>query len=131
MGKRQRIAPTEDWRQVELLARTPEQRTYVALRPVVLIDQPVPVRARETDLPQCALYRQAPAFDRDDMAGLFSPPERHQQLAPAIRRALDLQCERPARNTHEITTICRAHFGHRPSPRTVKRLPAAGHHHAG
>ena len=127
MVRRQRMAPTDEWQQIELLVRTPEQRTYEVLRPVVLFGQPVPLRASETGLPQSTLYRQAAAFDRDGMASLFPPPmpERHQQLAPQIRQAiLDAKREYPALNIHEITTICWARFGHRPSSRTVKRLLA-------
>ncbi len=74
------MTPTEEWQQIELLVRTPEQRTYEVLRPVVLFGQPVPARAGETGLPQSTLYRQAAAFERDGMASLFppTPPERHQ-----------------------------------------------------
>lgn len=121
------MAPSDEWQQIELLVRTPEQRTYEVLRPVVLFGLPVPLRVSETGLPQSTLYRQSAAFDRDGMASLFPPsmPERHQQLAPEIRQAiLDAKREYPALNIHEITTICWARFGHRPSSRTVKRLLA-------
>jgi putative transposase len=58
------------------------------------------------------------------MASLAPPPrvECHQQLPAPIREAIiDRKREYPARNTHEITSICWARFGQRPSPRTVKR----------
>ncbi len=125
--KRQQVPPTDDWQQLQLLAKTPEQRTYELIRPVVLFGQPASIRARETGVPQRSLYRQADAFDQHGMASLTPPPkvERHRQLPAPIRQAIiDLKREYPALNTHEITTICWARFGQRPSPRTVKRILA-------
>lgn len=125
--KRQQVPPTDDWQQLQLLAKTPEQRTYELIRPVVLFGQPASVRARETGIPQRTLYRQADAFDQRGMSGLAQPPrvERHRQLPAPIRQAIiELKREYAALNTHEITTICWARFGQRPSPRTVKRILA-------
>ena len=157
--KRQQVPPTDDWQQLQLLAKTPGQRTtarseylgsilgdragkswgetpekyqarcstYELIRPVVLFGQPASIRARETGMPQRSLYRQADAFDQRGMASLTPPPkvERHRQLPAPIRQAIiDLKRDYPALNTHEITTICWARFGQRPSPRTVKRLLA-------
>jgi hypothetical protein len=48
MPARPQIAPTEDWRQVELLARAPGQRTYELIHPVVLFGQSPVERAAET-----------------------------------------------------------------------------------
>ena len=39
MRSRPQVAPTEDWWQIELLARVPGQRTYELIRPVVLFGQ--------------------------------------------------------------------------------------------
>ncbi len=39
MPKRQRIAPTDNWQQLELHFTSPEQRTYALVRPVVLFGQ--------------------------------------------------------------------------------------------
>ncbi len=125
--KRQQVPPTDDWQQLRLLAKTTEQRTYELIRPVVLFGQPASVRARETGMPQRTLYRQADAFDQRGMVSLAPPPrvERHRQLPAPIRQAIiDLKREYAALNTHEITTICWARFGQRPSPRTVKRILA-------
>ena len=125
--KRTQVAATDDWQQLQLLVKTPAQRTYELIRPVVLFGQAVPARARETGLPSRTLYRQADAFARLGMASLLAPPRRepHQQLPVPVRQAiLDLKREYPALNTHEITTICWARFAHRPSSRTVKRILA-------
>ena len=39
LRQRQRIAPTDDWCQLGLLARAPGQRSYELFRPVVLFGQ--------------------------------------------------------------------------------------------
>ncbi len=125
--KRLQLTPTDDWQQLQLLTKTPAQRTYELIRPVVLFGQPATVRAQATGVPQRTLYRQADAFDRLGMASLAPPPrrERHLRLPAAIRQAIvDLKREYSALNTHEITTICWARFGQRPSPHTVKRILA-------
>lgn len=33
----ERIPPTDDWRQLELLNETPDQRSYEAIRPLLLL----------------------------------------------------------------------------------------------
>lgn len=125
--RRPQVAPTDGWQQLPLLAKTPEQRAYELIRPVVLFGQPASVRARATGVPQRTLYRQADAFDRLGMASLAPPPqqERHLRLPVASRQAIvDLKREYPALHMHEITTICWARFSQRPSPHTVKRILA-------
>jgi hypothetical protein len=42
MGQRQRIESTDDWQQPDLLVRSPEQRTYELIRPVVLFGSSPP-----------------------------------------------------------------------------------------
>ncbi|MGN6756728.1 MAG: hypothetical protein ACTHMJ_10120 [Thermomicrobiales bacterium] len=54
--KRPQVAPTDDWQPLQLLAKSPEQRTYELIRPVVLFGQPARVRARATGVPQRTLY---------------------------------------------------------------------------
>ena len=49
-SKRQRIEPTEEWEQLELLFTSPEQRVYEQIRPVVLLggtEQPIEVAFRQ------------------------------------------------------------------------------------
>ena len=73
------------------------------------------------------LYRQVAHFDQLGMASFVPPPkvEKHRTLPAHVRQAiLDVKREHPPLNTHEITTICWARFGHRPSPHTVKRILA-------
>jgi hypothetical protein len=49
--RRPQVAPTDDWLQLQLLAKTPTQRAYELIRPVVLFGQPASVRARVTGVP--------------------------------------------------------------------------------
>ena len=84
---RQRREPTDDWQQLRLLTRFPEQLTYELIRPVVLFGSPLAERARQTGAPQRTLYRQVARFETDGMAGLFPsvPPEPRHTLPAEIR----------------------------------------------
>ena len=127
MPSRPQVAPIEDWHQIELLARAPGQRTYELIRPVVLFGQSPAERAAETGAAARTLYRQVARFDQLGMAGLVPPPkvEKHRALPPEVRQAnLDAKREHPSLNMHELTTICWARCGHRPSSHTVKRVLA-------
>ena len=62
MQQRERLTPTDDWQQLQLLAHFPEQRTYELIRPVVLFAHSPAERARVTGMPRSTLYRQAAAF---------------------------------------------------------------------
>jgi len=64
MPPRPRVEPTEDWCQIELLARAPGQRTYELIRPVVLFGQSPAERAAETGAAERTLYRQVARFDQ-------------------------------------------------------------------
>lgn len=74
--------PTGDWRQIELLARAPGQRTYELIRPVVLFGQSPAERAAETGAAERTLYRQVARFDQLGMAGLL-PHRRSRSTARA------------------------------------------------
>ena len=127
MGTRQRVEPTDDWQQLQLLTPFPEQRFYELLRPVVLFGASPAERARQTGTAERTLYRQVARFEREGMASLFPPPkvEKHRTLPPRIRQAiLDLKAEHPAFSPHEIARICQVRFDRRPSPHTVKRILA-------
>ena len=62
--QRQRIEPTDDWHQLELLARAPGQRGYELIRPVVLFGQSPAERAAETGAAERTLYRQVARFEQ-------------------------------------------------------------------
>jgi transposase len=125
--KRERIPPTEQWQQLELLLDTPGQRSYEAIRPVVVFGEPVPERATATQIPKRTLFRYVARFDAEGLRGLEPPPtlERHQRVPEDIRQAiLDLKREHPPLHFREIATICWARFGQRLSHNTVRRILA-------
>ncbi len=109
MPARPQVAPTEDWRQIELLARAPGQRTYELIRPVVLFGRSAAERAAATGAAERTLYRQVARFDQLGMASFVPPPkvEKHRTLPPEVRQAiLNAKREHPPLNVHEITTVC-------------------------
>src|SRR5215204_4985972 len=79
---RQRMEPTDDWQQLQLLSRFPEQLTYELLRPVVLFGHSPAERARQTGASERTLYRQAARFDAQGMASLFTPVSAAQHRLP-------------------------------------------------
>ena len=63
MPPRPQVEPTDDWHQIELVARAPGQRTYELIRPIVLFGQSPGERAAETatlDLGRRRLAARAP-----------------------------------------------------------------------
>jgi putative transposase len=127
MSPRRQVEPTDDWRQIALLMREPGQRSYELIRPVVLFGQSPAARAVETGLSARTVVRQAARFAQLGMASFVPPPtrEQHRLLPVEVRQAiLDAKREHPPLNVHELTTICWARFGHRPSSHTVKRILA-------
>ncbi len=132
---RQRIEPTDDWQQLDLLIGFPEQRIYELCRPppaiagTRLFGRSVAERARQTATPQRTLYRQVDRFEREGMRSLFGPEkvEKHRRLPEKLRSAiLELKAEHPDLRSHEIKTICWVRFGHSLSHHTVKRILAEG-----
>lgn len=123
----ERIAPTDDWQQLELLLETPGQRSYEAIRPIVVFGEPVPERAGATQIPKRTLFRYVARFDTEGLRGLEPPPklERHRRVPDELRQAvLDLKREHPPLHQREIVTICWARFGYRLGHTTVRRLLA-------
>lgn len=73
-AKRRPVEPTEEWAQLRLFVRSPEQELYEALRPMVLFGRTPALRAHETGHAERTLRRRADAFDALGMASLFTPP---------------------------------------------------------
>jgi transposase len=127
MPPRPQIEPTDDWHQIALLARAPGQRAYELIRPVVLFGQSPAERAAETGAAARTVHRQVARFEQLGLAGLVPPPkvEKHRTLPAEVRQAiLDAKREHPPLTARELTRICWARCGHRPSPHTVKRILA-------
>ena len=124
---RPRIAPTDDWHQLELLARDPVQRTYELIRPVVLFGRSPAERARESGAAERTLRRQADRFDAHGMAALLPPSEeeRRRRVPAEVRQAiLALKAEHPPLGPYEIAGIVGVRFDYPVSYHTVQRLLA-------
>src|SRR5215204_2980732 len=123
--RRRRVEPTDDWEQLLLLTRWPEQVRYELIRPVVLVGESAAERARETEAAsERTLRRKIGRFEAEGMESLFdAEPAKRRELPPAIRRlVVDLKAEYPHLNTNEIAGICYVRFGRRPDVRTVRRV---------
>ena len=105
--RRCRVEPTDDWEQLQLLCKWPEQ-----------------VRYEETGTSERTLYRRVDRFEAEGMESLFgSEPAKHRRLPPALRRLIvDLKAEYPPFSLNEIAKICYARFGMTPSRHTVKKV---------
>ncbi len=104
-SKRQRTGPTDAWQQLTLLAKTPEQRSYELIRPIVLFGRTPAERAKETGAAERTLYRQADRFDQLGMQSLFTPAkvEKHRRIPAEIGQyLLALQAEHPAFRVEEL-----------------------------
>ena len=127
--RRRRVKPTDEWGQLELLLKWPEQREYELLRPVVVFGSSIAERARETGIvSERTLRRRADGFDEEGMPSLFDAESaKHRRLPPAMRRLIvDRKAEYPAFSLGELARICYVTFGRRPSKHTVKRVIEEG-----
>lgn len=125
--KRQRIAPSETWEQLELRFTSPEQRIYEQIRPVVLFGVPPQERAQEIGVAARTLYRQVQRFDQHGMRSVLAPDRAppSPRIPPALREAVvALKAEHPGLHFREIGTICFVRFGRRLSHKAIKRLLA-------
>jgi putative transposase len=124
-GRRQElIEPTEEWEQLALLCRWPEQLVYEEIRPLTLFGASVAERARETGAAERTLYRRVGRFEEEGMESLFgSEHARRRRLPPAMRRLIvDLKAEYPGFNPNEIANALYVRFGRRPDRKTVQRV---------
>lgn len=124
--RRRRVEPTDEWEQLQLLCRWPEQLVYKEIRPLVLFRMPVAERAGETGSSERTLYRRISRFEAEGMGSLFAPGNaKRRALPPSMRRFIvDLKAEHPRMRPHEISTVCYVKFGRRPDYRTVERVLA-------
>ena len=132
-AKRERRERTDNYHLLQQWCRTPEQRLYEGIRPVVLFGIPPAERARETGLAERSLGRAADAFDTHGIISLFRPTkaqreDHHRSLPVAMRQLIvDLKAEYADFTDGEIAAICAIQFnGRRPSHHTVKAVLADG-----
>lgn len=124
-GKRQRVGPTEDWDQLELLLKWPEQREYELIRPVVVFGGSVTERARETgSASESTIRRRADLFDEGGMEPLFATERaKRRGLPPSIRNMIArVKGEHPPLNSNEIAGIVYVRTGRRVDRKTVKKV---------
>jgi len=132
-AKRERRERTDNYHLLQQWCRTPEQRLYEGIRPVVLFGIPPAERAQETGLAERSLGRAADAFDTHGIISLFRPTkaqreDHHRSLPVAMRQLIvDLKAEYADFTDGEIAAICAIQFnGRRPSHHTVKAVLADG-----
>lgn len=119
MASRAKVEPTEDWGQLKLLLKFPEQLEYERIRPPVIFGGSVAERSRQTGTPESTLRRRISGFEKDGMRSLFETervePRGGASLDPEVHRLiLDLKSEYPPMRNNEIATICHVRFGRRP-----------------
>lgn len=131
--KRERRERTDNYHLLQQWCRTPEQRLYEGIRPVVLYGIPPAERAQETGLAERSLGRAADAFDTHGMISLFRPTkaqreDHHRSLPVAMRQLIvDLKAEYADFTDGEIASICAIQFdGRCPSHHMVKAVLADG-----
>src|SRR6478752_2603043 len=116
--------PTDDWQQLQLRLKWPEQKLYELIRPVVVWGRSATQRAAETASPPRTLAHQAARFDARGMLSLFATPPDAKELhwrelpRPMQQLIIDLRAQHAAFRPNEIATICFVQFGRRPSAPT-------------
>src|SRR5215211_2557608 len=122
--RRERVEPTEEWEQLALLCRWPEQLAYEEIRPLTLFGASVAERARETGTAERTLYRRVGRFEEEGVECLFgSEAARRKRLPSAMRRlVVDLKAEYPGFNPNEIANAVYVRFARRPDRKTVQRV---------
>jgi hypothetical protein len=119
-SKRPRLAPTNDWAQLQFRFAWAEQVSYELVRPVVLFGLTPAERARQTGISASTIARKTDRFDVYGIAGFLSTEEPPQHLPPELRQYIvELKAEYTALRPYEIAAICYVRFGRRPSPHTV------------
>jgi hypothetical protein len=119
-SKRPRLAPTDDWAQLQFRFAWAEQVSYELVRPVVLFGLTPAERARQTGISASTIARKTDRFDVYGIAGFLSTEEPPQHLPPELRQYIvELKAEYTALRPYEIAAICYVRFGRRPSPHTV------------
>jgi len=122
--RRRQVGHTEDWEQLKLLVKWPEQKRYEEIRPLVLFGDPVLERSEETRTSKRTLYRRVESFDRDGVESLFATEQAKRQVLPPWIRGLivSLKAEYPPFKLNEIANIVYVHSGRKPDVRTVRNV---------
>ena len=84
--RRRRVEPTQEWEQLKLLCRWPEQSAYEEIRPLVLFGLPVAERAEETGSSERTLYRRISRFESEGVDSLFAAEGQKRRALPPVMR---------------------------------------------
>ena len=79
MNGRQQVGPTEDWAELQLRLKWPEQVEYELIRPPLVLDSSVAERARQTGTPETTLRRKIKGFENYGMRSLFETEQVEQR----------------------------------------------------
>ena len=123
--KRQRVEPTNEWGQLELLLKWPEQREYELIRPVVVFGGSVAERALETGAAsESTIRRKSDLFDEGGMEPLFATEKATRKRLPRWVRSMivKLKGEHPPLNPNEIASIVYVRTGRKIDRKTVKKV---------
>src|SRR6266496_3085901 len=131
--KRPRRERTEKWQDIQQWMLWPEQELYEQIRPLILFHETAGERAKEIDVPQRTLAREADEFERYGLQSLFASGEQggaretSKSLPPDMRQFIgDLHFELPSMSWREIAEICYIRYGRRPDHKNVKRIATSG-----
>ena len=124
-SKRQRVEPTDDWQQLQLLTRFPEQLTYELLRPVVLFGHSRLNGPAKREHQSAHSTGRRPASSTRAWPASLRRRTHQSRLPDEMRQAIvALKAEYPPLRPHQFATICEVRFGRRPAARTMKRVLA-------
>jgi hypothetical protein len=115
-SKRPRLAPTDDWAQLQFRFAWAEQASYELVRPVVLFGLTPAERARQTGVSASTVARKADRFDAYGIATFLSTEEPPQSLPPELRQFIvELKAEYAALRPYEIALSARSASGDGPA----------------
>jgi len=127
MGRAKKSARSAVWNELEAKCLWDDQLAYEVVRPVVLKEQPLAVRATELGVSTKTMKRRVHQFVQFGIPGLV-PTTGHRSddkriLPLDVRHAIALlKAEYPPLVAHEIATICELQFGRGSNYRAVQRV---------
>ena len=121
---------TEDFGQLKLNFTDPIQHDYEVVRPVVLFNQTISERSKETELARTTVSEKAKRFVMEGMLGLVdgrkaqSGRKKHSYPTPVANYILYLKQLYPPIHYREIARIVGRKFGYKTNHHTVKNFLA-------
>lgn len=118
---------SEDFHQLALRFRDPIQHDYEVIRPVMLADEPIAVRSRETGIDRTTVSEKAKRFLQRGMLGLVdqrTTTAKGRQEYPDVVAGYILYLKQlyPPIHDHEIVRIIARKYGYTTNHVTVRRF---------